>query len=670
MNMETGQIITAQELEIFLRSLNGSDTVSGFTSDNQEDCLEAALINTPQRHQIRTDQDSSYREDLLTDIIKRAASLISAGKADNMTAMSQYFAQAVSSCGLGTISYRFYETIIGSADWTQKNTLSKRINAFRCLCAYFFGSFEVGFKNLHNCQLGHRPDIKTLWEAIYPTDEVVEKRKQRYAKRQEPTGVQIIPGEALWELGYLAKDQANKIHINRQMLLTVLLKAEDKLSPIFQREQFLLSHKSDNTERQHYKIEEDAYEILKMACIEAKFAETFFPTLQGRAAMPETAWLLPQHIEAGSRSYYQRYEKAKEICSRETTPVNISQSIKELQHTGRQNTFSYVTFPDLDIYVATSMRDPHHFTTTSRLIQSLRLSSELDGLKLQIFDPTQSYSHDRIDKGLIECLMIHKSKLTLYNAQEADTFGKDSEAAVSLAEGHPVVIYVTRLFDNSGSDGIKRAYEAIDLGRGRRKNGEDGFLMELRKHKILSKDEAEKLKPSAISKTDIVGLLLEKYARRTVFTMPIHDISAGLETHGYPIPEPSDGETEESAAFLKNVHDYAYGIMERLERRAATFLEGHPLALQVSVKDGVARGVIVTRSIDVTARVVRGILLGNLSLELRPTAYSWHLLEKLTQSPIRVVTNDPYLRATLQEAYATNDRDRGQHTPTFPWEFI
>jgi nucleoside 2-deoxyribosyltransferase len=49
-----------------------------------------------------------------------------------------------------------------------------------------------------------------------------------------------------------------------------------------------------------------------------------------------------------------------------------------------------------------------------------------------------------------------------YNAQESDTFGKDAELGVTLAQGKPVIVYVTRLFEKS--EGLKKIYELIDAG--------------------------------------------------------------------------------------------------------------------------------------------------------------------------------------------------------------
>src|SRR6202035_3394250 len=71
-------------------------------------------------------------------------------------------------------------------------------------------------------------------------------------------------------------------------------------------------------------------------------------------------------------------------------------------------------------------------------------------LKLRYFDPTQSQCSYRIDKGLVEALMLKRARCTVYMVQESDTMGKDSELASTLAQGKPVIAYVPRIEDVEG----------------------------------------------------------------------------------------------------------------------------------------------------------------------------------------------------------------------------
>jgi hypothetical protein len=92
---------------------------------------------------------------------------------------------------------------------------------------------------------------------------------------------------------------------------------------------------------------------------------------------------------------------------------------------------------------------------------------------------------------------------------------------------------------------------------------------------------------------------------------------------------------------------FAVERMLKLERRALTFRDVHPLALQTSPMDGVARGVIVTRSVEDTAKVVGGLLRGTLKYEILEEEANWLLLDKITRSPVRVVTKDPVLTSAF-----------------------
>ena len=83
--------------------------------------------------------------------------------------------------------------------------------------------------------------------------------------------------------------------------------------------------------------------------------------------------------------------------------------------------------------------------------------------------------------------------------------------------------------------------------------------------------------------------------------------------------------------------------MQSLEARAVIFRDVHPLALQTSPLDGVARGVIVTRTVEDTAKIVSGVFLGTLKYDVVGDESNWLLLETITDSPVRVVTKDPIL---------------------------
>jgi len=111
---------------------------------------------------------------------------------------------------------------------------------------------------------------------------------------------------------------------------------------------------------------------------------------------------------------------------------------------GECNTERYLILPYLDVYVATSMRDKSDFITQHEFIKEVFADPQVAALRLRYFDPTLSYVENRITKGLVEMLMLRRARVTIYVAGAADTLGKDSELAATLAQGKAVIVYVPK----------------------------------------------------------------------------------------------------------------------------------------------------------------------------------------------------------------------------------
>ncbi|HKF51289.1 MAG TPA: hypothetical protein VKB26_03165 [Candidatus Acidoferrales bacterium] len=106
------------------------------------------------------------------------------------------------------------------------------------------------------------------------------------------------------------------------------------------------------------------------------------------------------------------------------------------------NTNNYLSIVnELDVYVATSMRNRQDFREMSKNCSSIFKEEKLRPLQLRYFDPTNSAATSHEDKGLLECLMVKCSKVLIYFAGEKESFGKDVEAAMALSLGKPVIIY-------------------------------------------------------------------------------------------------------------------------------------------------------------------------------------------------------------------------------------
>jgi len=117
--------------------------------------------------------------------------------------------------------------------------------------------------------------------------------------------------------------------------------------------------------------------------------------------------------------------------------------VERLKEIGKRNQEHYLrNIESIDVYVATSMRNDIEYLDMYDFVDQTFSDPQIESLNLRYFDPTLCYCDSRIDKGVIECLLVRSSKVTIYCAQEGDTFGKDSELAATMAQGKPVIVYV------------------------------------------------------------------------------------------------------------------------------------------------------------------------------------------------------------------------------------
>lgn len=117
--------------------------------------------------------------------------------------------------------------------------------------------------------------------------------------------------------------------------------------------------------------------------------------------------------------------------------------VKGARLDGHKNLEQYINVADdMDVYVATSMRDDRDYREMKVFTDAVFGRADVARLNLRYFDPTQAYCPNKYDKGLVECLMIRCAKVTIYCAQRQDTMGKDSELAITLGQGKPVIVYV------------------------------------------------------------------------------------------------------------------------------------------------------------------------------------------------------------------------------------
>ncbi|MCY3019542.1 MAG: hypothetical protein NTW87_11010 [Planctomycetota bacterium] len=498
------------------------------------------------------------------------------------------------------MSLEFYNAVFKDVDFNQLDSLKSAVDKCRAVCMLEFGNFRYGYKRFNE------PNSFALgeaWDKWFPSPKAVKKKKSDLKARPKPEGLRDIPADRLFALGYIARESAPKITEARCAVKPILDAAIKK-------------------------------GVKDWAGLENVAAKAIDKKQLGRlledAALPDVELLL------GGDLFLQKAEKKFEEVVRSAAAACSAispEDIQKVQEIGRQNTATYLAMHDVDVYVATSMREPVHFTSNNAFMRRLFQSGALAVYRIRYFDPTQSYLPDRIQKGLVECLMIKRSALTVYNAQEGDTFGKDSELGVTLAQNKPAIVYVTRFFH--GNKDADEVYSVVDSAT----TGDKAALIALaEKRRFIEPSEAKLLAAPEKSKGDVVGAIVNTGMRRVVTGIDAPQVCAELLAHGYAV-----------AQHYEKPHEECIKKIAKLEARALTFKDVHPLSLQTGA-DGVARGVLVTRTVEHTAELILALLTGSIQYEIRGDEirgendkYNWLLCEKSTGSPVRVVTKDRLL---------------------------
>jgi hypothetical protein len=307
------------------------------------------------------------------------------------------------------------------------------------------------------------------------------------------------------------------------------------------------------------------------------------------------------------------------LIERETTeklkkdPANTaliaqSEKIKKVQQVGRLNHDAYLTYDHMDVYIATSMREKHEFYVVRDFIKNLFQRQEIKPLNLRWFDPTQAYCRDRIDKGLVEALMVKRARCTIYHVQEADTLGKDSELAATLAQGKPVIAFIPQM------------------------TNQDEFVEQV-------KLAAQTLYSDMRFKDLLLGKFLPLFYPQGAWNDSL--------VQGWVCGKPFDEEKACELLFIK--------ARDMYDNRAKTLRETHPLGLQVNLDTGVSNGVLVVRNFRDCAALLRNIMLNSMEFDIEKhdehDKVTWHLREKISGSVYRVVTGDDLLTNSFWNFY-------------------
>jgi hypothetical protein len=331
---------------------------------------------------------------------------------------------------------------------------------------------------------------------------------------------------------------------------------------------------------------------------------------------------------------------------------SIRRDVESTRSQGSRNTDVYLTWDYMDVYVATSMRERWEYEATHQFIEQVfRRNKKLRALKVRYFDPTQSYSANRIDKGLVEALMLKRAKCTLYLAQESETLGKDSELASTLAQGKPVIAYVPEIKDpRSHAKGIAKKPLDFVVKRWLQLEAEDIFtlpecLKELeRNFRIRYKGKTSiKARGFLDHKNELFIKLRRETSSRTFNLIRAEEVEIRARL----------GEQ-----FAEMCEILAVAEKHYFDKRAETLREVHPLAIQVNLTDGVANGVLVARNAHECAQLIYALLTNNLTFHLGHNEGEGmtELIEDITRCPYRVVTDDPKLTNSFWNFYLTGER--------------
>lgn len=316
---------------------------------------------------------------------------------------------------------------------------------------------------------------------------------------------------------------------------------------------------------------------------------------------------------------------------------DIGNDIKRAERRALTNTDIYLTWHYMDVYVATSMRSKWEFEETFDFIDVVFNYEPLEELNLRYFDPTQSKCKNRIDKGLVEGLMLKRALCTIYMAQEMETLGKDSELAATLAQGKPVLAYVPFINIDEYAEKIKKY--PLDFFKKRLLSVQaEGIFEDYRKELEQCDPNFQKTKHNFLKELDeyrssqpfsLWDEREEKFKNECVYFSTVCALLAIAEHHGF-------------------------------EKRAGILKHFHPLAIQVDLQSGVANGVLVVRSPKECADLLYKILTNAMSFTIRHIGEKGEgvtiLEEEISGCPFRVVTDYEKLTNTFWNFYLTSEQ--------------
>jgi len=503
--------------------------------------------------------------------------------------------------GIRSVTKDFFSRYLGNPAFTSIESFKGAIEKYLVDALRLFSSIPQAYEKLNT---------KELEILISP---LKERSTEHYSQRTIWNRIKLIPNDKLSVLGYIAAAKVEKEKTEREEMVEFL---HDIVKQKSERTFDLKNY----TEKKKRKIDS----LLRRygSRIEhGLFSPLFQPDID----------LIEREI--------------KRLSPKDEGEIL---EMEKYQAMAYENLAHYLAADFMDVYVATSMRADADFISVNHFVNSLFDTADIKQYKLRYFNPTQSWIEDRVAKGLVEALMLKRASICIYMAQKEDTFGKDSEASVSLGQGKPVIVYVPRLFHeeskiDSEAFGLLQAKDLIDLIERSDKTALEN---------IDQDDDQEAAH----------GVLLKVLLDRTTEESFIDIINihwADFDLYGEVDKRFYKSEDEEKKINIKNwmdsiikkgldtrpTKDVKEALVQtlianamRYERRAKIFREVHPLALQVILSTGVLNGILVVRSIASCSKLLKALIDNKLDLELKVDENNYRLIEKNTKSTIRVIS--------------------------------
>lgn len=610
-DLESGKNIpTADELRAICRALKipadmWQDLVGH--ESHERTALETALEHLTGRD-INVRQLEGTSVDALNELVDKIV-----GVNHTPQACIDIFNRLLVFYGIPQISQSFFDRYITVEAFASVDAFSKAVLRFQVDAVRMFSGIRQAFEKLATAK-----DLRRELEALQP------RSIERYTSRAAWDSIAEISEDRLSDLGYISAARVKKERDERTALSTFM---KELAEGIQSRGRTELSEYSDS-------------KLRRMDSLLRKFNANLPHGFLSPLFAPDPDGLM---------------READRIAPKDETDLARMQLTQQI---AERNLAHYLSADHMDVYVATSMRSEADFVSVSRFVKRLFSTPEVAVLRLRYFNPTQSWIEDRVAKGLVEALMLRRADIAVYMAQKEDTFGKDSEASVTLGQGKPVIVYVPRLFApavdiDSGAIGLMSRPDLMKAV-GREGTKEDGEIDETFDDEALQ-SRLLTLRLSRATPEELGQIARDHWADFDLYGEAMRVDDEPLRKL-YRAWLDSVVVRETEVAIPPKLRDHfvrvVVAVATRFERRAKIFREIHPLALQVILSTGVLNGILVSRSVDSCARLLRGLIENKLALELIADEINYKLVEVETRSTVRVISRHVLLSNAFETFYS------------------